>query len=174
MLWGMLFLNVSAGLGLISQLSPLAQVVVKNETPGITPADLAIAGGTILAIASIFNGLGRLFWASLSDKIGRKMVFMVMFASQAVLYIFLPQISNVMLFTDRRLLPAGLLRRRVRHDAALHGRFFRSRLHREGLRHDAHGLGLRRRRGSLCFCEDSRHALFTWRRVFSPRALSLP
>ncbi|HEX7539229.1 MAG TPA: OFA family MFS transporter, partial [Syntrophales bacterium] len=99
MLWGMLFLNVSAGLGLISQLSPLAQVVVKTETPGISPADLAIAGGTILAIASIFNGLGRLFWASLSDKIGRKMVFMVMFASQAVLYIFLPQISNVMLFT---------------------------------------------------------------------------
>jgi len=99
MLWGMLFLNVSAGLGLISQLSPLAQVVVKNATPGITPADLAIAGGTILAIASIFNGLGRLFWASLSDKIGRKMVFMVMFASQAVLYIYLPQISNVMLFT---------------------------------------------------------------------------
>lgn len=99
MLWGMLFLNVSAGLGLISQLSPLAQVVVKNATPGITLADLAIAGGTILAIASIFNGLGRLFWASLSDKIGRKMVFMVMFASQAVLYIFLPQISNVTLFT---------------------------------------------------------------------------
>jgi OFA family oxalate/formate antiporter-like MFS transporter len=99
MLWGMLFLNVAAGLGLISQLSPLAQVVVKNATPGITPADLAVAGGTILAVASIFNGLGRLFWASLSDKIGRKMVFMVMFLSQAALYVLLPQISNVMLFT---------------------------------------------------------------------------
>jgi OFA family oxalate/formate antiporter-like MFS transporter len=99
MLWGMLFLNVSAGLGLISQLSPLAQVVVKNASPGITPADLAIQGGTILAVASIFNGLGRLFWASLSDKIGRKMVFMVMFLSQAALYVLLPQIGNVMLFT---------------------------------------------------------------------------
>jgi MFS transporter, OFA family, oxalate/formate antiporter len=99
MLWGMLFLNVAAGLGLISQLSPLAQVVVKNATPGITPAELAVQGGTILAIASIFNGLGRLFWASLSDKIGRKMVFMVMFISQAALYILLPQIGNVMLFT---------------------------------------------------------------------------
>jgi OFA family oxalate/formate antiporter-like MFS transporter len=99
MLWGMLFLNVAAGLGLISQLSPLAQVVVKNASPGITPADLAIQGGTILAIASIFNGLGRLFWASLSDKIGRKMVFMIMFLSQAALYILLPQISNVLFFT---------------------------------------------------------------------------
>jgi OFA family oxalate/formate antiporter-like MFS transporter len=99
MLWGMLFLNVAAGLGLISQLSPLAQVVVKNASPGISPADLAIQGGTILAVASIFNGLGRLFWASLSDKIGRKMVFMVMFLSQAALYILLPQISNVIFFT---------------------------------------------------------------------------
>jgi OFA family oxalate/formate antiporter-like MFS transporter len=99
MLWGMLFLNVSAGLGLISQLSPLAQDVVKSSSPGIAPADLAIAGGTILAIASIFNGLGRLFWASLSDKIGRRMVFMTMFASQAVLYILLPQISSQILFT---------------------------------------------------------------------------
>ncbi|MCU0554431.1 MAG: OFA family MFS transporter, partial [Syntrophales bacterium] len=99
MLWGMLFLNVSAGLGLISQLSPLAQNVVKAGSPGISAADLAIAGGTILAIASIFNGLGRLFWASLSDKIGRKMVFMTMFASQAALYIFLPQISNQLMFT---------------------------------------------------------------------------
>jgi len=99
MLWGMLFLNVAAGLGLISQLSPLAQVVVKNATPGISPAELAVQGGTILAVASIFNGLGRLFWASLSDKIGRKMVFIVMFISQAALYVVLPQIGNVMLFT---------------------------------------------------------------------------
>lgn len=99
MLWSMLFLNVSAGLGLISQLSPLAQDVVKANQPGISPADLAVAGGTILAIASIFNGLGRLFWASLSDKIGRRMVFMTMFASQAALYIFLPQISNQLMFT---------------------------------------------------------------------------
>ncbi len=99
MLWGMLFLNVSAGLGLISQLSPLAQDVIKKATPGIGVAELAVAGGTILAIASIFNGLGRLFWASLSDKIGRRMVFMTMFASQAALYIFLPQISNQLMFT---------------------------------------------------------------------------
>jgi OFA family oxalate/formate antiporter-like MFS transporter len=99
MLWGMLFLNVSAGLGLISQLSPMAQDVIKKTSAGITPAELAIAGGAILAYASIFNGLGRLFWAWTSDAIGRRMVFITMFISQAILYIYLPQISEQMLFT---------------------------------------------------------------------------
>ncbi|HOG18320.1 MAG TPA: OFA family MFS transporter [Syntrophales bacterium] len=97
MLWAMLCLNVSAGLGLLSQLSPMAQDVLKKT---ITDAkELAIAGGTILAIASIFNGLGRLFWASLSDKMGRKNVFITMFITQAVLYILLPQIGNSVIFT---------------------------------------------------------------------------
>jgi len=99
MLWGMLFLNVTAGLGLLSQLSPMAQEVV-GKRDGITDvALLAAAGGTILAIASIFNGLGRLFWAAVSDKIGRKAVFATMFVTQGVLYVVLPEIANVTLFT---------------------------------------------------------------------------
>ncbi len=99
MLWAMLFLNVSAGLGLISQLSPMAQDVV-SKAQGITdPKVLAVAGGAILAYASIFNGLGRLFWASMSDFIGRKNVFITMFITQALLYIYLPQVSAVFLFT---------------------------------------------------------------------------
>ena len=87
MLWAMLCLNVSAGLGLISQHSPLAQTVFKATFPDIT--DLAVitaAGGSVVAYAAIFNGLGRLFWAKISDNIGRKMVFMIMFATQAVVY----------------------------------------------------------------------------------------
>jgi OFA family oxalate/formate antiporter-like MFS transporter len=99
MLWAMLCLNISAGLGLLSQLSPLAQDII-GKTQGITdPKALALAGGTILAIASIFNGLGRLFWAWLSDAIGRKNIFMIMFITQAVLYILLPQISSQLIFT---------------------------------------------------------------------------
>jgi OFA family oxalate/formate antiporter-like MFS transporter len=97
MLWAMLFLNVSAGLGLLSQLSPLAQDVYSKTLTD--PAKLALAGGTVLAIASIFNGLGRLFWAWTSDAIGRKNVFLTMFLTQAVLYILLPQIANVTFFT---------------------------------------------------------------------------
>jgi OFA family oxalate/formate antiporter-like MFS transporter len=99
MLWAMLCLNISAGLGLLSQLSPMAQDII-GKTQGITdPKALALAGGTILAIASIFNGLGRLFWAWLSDAIGRKNIFMIMFITQAVLYVLLPQISGQFLFT---------------------------------------------------------------------------
>ena len=95
----MLFLNVSAGLGLISQLSPLAQDVI-SKAEGITdPKVLAVAGGSILAYASIFNGLGRLFWASMSDFIGRKNVFIAMFVTQALLYIYLPQVASVFFFT---------------------------------------------------------------------------
>lgn len=97
MLWAMLFLNISAGLGLLSQLSPMAQDVLRKTQPD--PAKLAVAGGTILAVASIFNGLGRLFWAWFSDGIGRKAVFLTMFATQAVLYILLPQVSTSVLFT---------------------------------------------------------------------------
>lgn len=99
MLWGMLFLNVSAGLGLISQLSPMAQDVIKRASADISAKDLAVAGGTILALASIFNGLGRLLWAWTSDAIGRKMVFITMFVTQTILYIVLPQIGNQLIFT---------------------------------------------------------------------------
>jgi len=99
MLWAMLCLNISAGLGLLSQLSPMAQDII-GKTQGVTdPKVLALAGGTILAIASIFNGLGRLFWAWLSDAIGRKNVFMTMFITQAILYILLPQLGSQFLFT---------------------------------------------------------------------------
>ncbi len=97
MLAVMLFLNISAGLGLLSQLSPMAQDILKQSMTD--PVQLAAAGGLVLAITSIFNGLGRLFWASLSDKIGRRNVFIIMFVSQAILYILLPHISGIVLFT---------------------------------------------------------------------------
>lgn len=110
MLWGMLFLNVSAGLGLISQLSPLAQEFYKPlvtdpgilNNPEMLTKVLAVAGGTVVSISAIFNGLGRLFWARVSDvkAIGRKGVFSFMFASQAVIYVLVATgtISNYWLF----------------------------------------------------------------------------
>ena len=99
MLWGMLFLNISAGLGLLSQLSPMAQGLIGKEDSSLDAKALAAAGGMVIFIASIFNGLGRLFWASMSDKIGRKAVFATMFITQSVLYVVLPEIANTVLFT---------------------------------------------------------------------------
>lgn len=105
MLWAMLFLNVSAGLGLISQLSPLAQdlyraFVPENVTGEELIKTLAAAGGLVVSISAIFNGLGRLFWASFSDKIGRRGVFLTMFITQAVLYLLIAKgyIANYYLF----------------------------------------------------------------------------
>ncbi len=105
MLWGMLALNVSAGLGLISQLSPIAQDLYKPLLDPSLAGDalvkkLAWAGGIAVAITAIFNGLGRLFWAKISDNIGRRMVFLTMFLTQAVLYILVGMglISNFWFF----------------------------------------------------------------------------
>ena len=108
MLWAMLFLNISAGLGLISQLSPLAQEFYKSlvtdpavlADPEAMTKVLAAAGGTVVSISAIFNGLGRLFWARVSDSIGRKAVFATMFASQAIIYILVAMgiISGYWLF----------------------------------------------------------------------------
>ncbi|WP_017292992.1 MFS transporter [Geminocystis herdmanii] len=97
----MLFLNVTANLGFISQLSTIAKnlyPVMANLTPQEATQARDTAGAFVVAIASIFNGLGRLFWAWLSDGIGRKLVFSIMFLSQAVLYLIIPHISNYYVF----------------------------------------------------------------------------
>jgi OFA family oxalate/formate antiporter-like MFS transporter len=105
MLWAMLGLNISAGLGLISQLSPISQELYKPLVdPSITGEALvkalAVAGGAVVAYSAIFNGLGRLFWAWFSDKIGRKAVFATIFITQAILYLLVGMgyIPNYWLF----------------------------------------------------------------------------
>jgi OFA family oxalate/formate antiporter-like MFS transporter len=89
-LWLLLFINVTAGIALISNLSPLVQ-----DACGIT----ALAAGTVIFITSLFNGLGRIFWSSLSDKLGRKGVFMLILGTQVPLFFLLPQLANVTAFT---------------------------------------------------------------------------
>jgi OFA family oxalate/formate antiporter-like MFS transporter len=80
-LWAMLFLNVTAGISIISQASPMAQ-----EISGVDPR---IAAGMV-GLISIANGLGRLLWAWFSDAIGRRNVFLIMFVLQAILFFVLP------------------------------------------------------------------------------------
>lgn len=80
-LWALLFLNVTAGISIITVASPMA-----TEISGVSAT---VAAG-LVSIISIGNALGRFFWAWLSDAIGRKWVFLVMFLLQAVLFALLP------------------------------------------------------------------------------------
>ncbi len=90
LLWFMLFLNVSAGIMIISQASPMAQEMVK-----MTP--LAAAG--MVGLISIFNGAGRVFWAWVSDLIGRAQVYFLLYAIQAVIFFALTSVHNLTLFS---------------------------------------------------------------------------
>jgi OFA family oxalate/formate antiporter-like MFS transporter len=101
--WGMLLLNITAGIGLISQLSPIAsdlyRPLVSSQLAGKDLSQAVdAAGGNVVAMAAVFNGLGRLMWSWLSDSLGRKKVFSIMFSTQAALYIFIPHINDYYIF----------------------------------------------------------------------------
>ena len=102
-LWLMLFLNVTAGLGFISQLSPIAQDVIKQGLgENITEQmlkNIYILSGTIVAVASIFNGLGRFAWAWFSDWAGRRTVFIIIFLTQAAGYAAIGHSTGTLMFT---------------------------------------------------------------------------
>jgi OFA family oxalate/formate antiporter-like MFS transporter len=89
-LWVMLFLNVCAGISIISQAAPMAQ-----EITGATVA----AAAAMVGIISIANGAGRFLWAWLSDFIGRRWVFLCLFLIQAVVFFLLTSVTSYKLFT---------------------------------------------------------------------------
>ena len=89
-LWALLFLNTSAGISIISQAAPMAQ-----EITGVTAA---VAAG-LVGIISIANGSGRFLWAWLSDAVGRRWIFLMMFAIQALVFFLLPKIQSFPAFT---------------------------------------------------------------------------
>lgn len=84
-LWAILFLNVTAGISIISQASPMAQ-----EISGVSAA----VGAGMVGVISVGNGIGRLLWAWFSDAIGRRNVFLIMFLLQAVLFFLLPSLRQ--------------------------------------------------------------------------------
>jgi OFA family oxalate/formate antiporter-like MFS transporter len=85
----MLFLNVTAGLSIISDAKAIA-----SELGGAT-ATLASAFVVILAVA---NAAGRLGWATFSDYIGPRNVFLTMFLLQAVLFLLIPLVARDVFF----------------------------------------------------------------------------
>jgi OFA family oxalate/formate antiporter-like MFS transporter len=89
MLWIMMFVNISAGIMLISVASPMAQ-----EKVGMT----ALAAAAMVGLMGIFNGAGRIAWASLSDYIGRHNVYIVFFTLQLIAFLILPNVTTALLF----------------------------------------------------------------------------
>ncbi|MDQ6695146.1 MAG: OFA family MFS transporter [Chloroflexota bacterium] len=89
-LWSLLFLNVIAGISIISQAASMAQEITKVD---------ALTAAGFVGIIAIANASGRFLWAWLSDFIGRKWVFLVMFLLQAVLFFLLPLTSTFAIFT---------------------------------------------------------------------------
>ncbi len=81
LLWAVLCLNVTAGIGVLGQASLMIQ-----EMFGVT----AIAAAGFVGLLSIFNMGGRIFWASLSDYIGRKTTYAIFFILGAALYSLVP------------------------------------------------------------------------------------
>lgn len=104
-LWLIFMINIVAGMIFISFQSPLLQDLLKLRMPASTnlsdPAvinTLSAAGGTLIAVSSVFNGLGRFFWGGVSDKIGRITTFRILLALQALIFIGLVFISHPILF----------------------------------------------------------------------------
>lgn len=88
-LWTMLFINVTCGIAIISVASPMAQ-----DIAGLN----AGAAATMVGIMGLFNGFGRIGWASVSDYIGRPNVYTTFFALQTVAFLLLPNVTNAFFF----------------------------------------------------------------------------
>jgi MFS family permease len=83
LLWIVLCTNVTAGIGVLEQASPMIQEMFKGRVN-------AAAAAGFVGLLSLFNMAGRFFWSSVSDYIGRKATYVIFFALGAVAYVALP------------------------------------------------------------------------------------
>ena len=83
LLWAVLCLNVTAGIGILGMASPMIQEVSKGRVGASGAAGFA-------GLLSLFNIGGRIFWSSLSDRIGRKWTYSIFFALGMALYASVP------------------------------------------------------------------------------------
>jgi OFA family oxalate/formate antiporter-like MFS transporter len=98
-IWCVFFCNIIAGISIISFQSPLLQSLYKKTNPSLSPETLAAFGATLIAVSSIFNGLGRFFWGGVSDRIGRTNTFRIMLGSQILVFIALIFAVNPIVFS---------------------------------------------------------------------------
>ena len=103
MIWGVLFLNVTAGIAVLSIASPMLQTIFGPTLVGLAKgtapnpdqlkAIAAVAAGFV-GLLSLFNIVGRFFWASMSDKIGRKATYFTFFVLGILLYASVPTLAD--------------------------------------------------------------------------------
>ena len=99
LMWIVFFFNIAAGISIISFQSELLQEVWGLADPSVEPATLAEYGATLIAVSSLCNGVGRLFWGLLSDRLGRVRVFRILLASQMVVFGILMTERNPYVFS---------------------------------------------------------------------------
>jgi MFS family permease len=87
LLWGVLCMNVTAGIGVLSTASPMIQEMFTSVT--------AATAGSFVGLLSLFNMGGRFFWATTSDYIGRRATYMVFFLLGIALYGSVPTIGHM-------------------------------------------------------------------------------
>ena len=100
LIWMVLCMNVSAGIGVIGMASPMLQEVFGGALIGANQkfgaldktqlAAIATVAAGFTALLSLFNIGGRFFWASLSDKMGRKLTYIVFFVLGGLMYFSIP------------------------------------------------------------------------------------
>ena len=100
LVWMVLCMNVSAGIGVIGMASPMLQEVFGGNLIGVAKkfgeldkaqlAGIAGVAAGFAALLSLFNIGGRFFWASLSDKLGRKLTYTVFFVLGGIMYASIP------------------------------------------------------------------------------------
>ncbi|HLV40326.1 L-lactate MFS transporter [Xanthomarina sp.] len=97
-MWLIFFLNISAGIMFIGLQSPMIQDLLRIQDATMSTEALAVAGGSLIAISSLFNGVGRFLWGGISDKIGRIQVFRLILSSQILVFILMMFTSNPWIF----------------------------------------------------------------------------
>jgi MFS family permease len=106
LIWWVLCLNVSAGIGVIGMASPMLQEIFAGKLiglPNLTFSQLSVEQKTVIAgiaagfagLLSLFNIGGRFFWASLSDHIGRKATYYCFFLLGIALYALAPTFASM-------------------------------------------------------------------------------
>ncbi len=88
LIWAVLCLNVTAGIGVLGQASAMTQEMFPGR---VSP----VAAAGFVGLLSLFNMGGRFFWASISDFIGRKMTYVCFFVLGVVLYAAVPYMGKI-------------------------------------------------------------------------------